>query len=147
MTSYLCKLIYSSTVSLNLIAKAKMSIKQTIVAKLLVKKIHLLVQSHKNKKFWEDLIAYFPLIRYGPHIKRLQQFSYCCVSIRCSGNVFTEPLPSKERGIHILTHSPTGGIYEVRHSGGLSCHDAHTTFRKDWFWNLKINADHSGRGV
>jgi hypothetical protein len=22
-----------------------------------------------NKKFWEDLIAYFPLIRHGPHRK------------------------------------------------------------------------------
>jgi hypothetical protein len=24
----------------------------------------------KNKKFWEELIAYFPLIRHGPHRKR-----------------------------------------------------------------------------
>jgi hypothetical protein len=29
---------------------------------------------NKNKKFWEELIASFPLIRYGPHRKRLQQF-------------------------------------------------------------------------
>jgi hypothetical protein len=29
----------------------------------------------KNKKFWEELIAYFPMIRYGSHSKRrLQQF-------------------------------------------------------------------------
>jgi hypothetical protein len=27
-----------------------------------------------NKKFWEWLIAYFPLIWQGPHKKRLQQF-------------------------------------------------------------------------
>jgi hypothetical protein len=28
---------------------------------------------------------------------RFQQYLYCCLSIRCSGNVFTEPLPSSER--------------------------------------------------
>jgi hypothetical protein len=27
-----------------------------------------------SKKFWEELISYFPLIRYGPHRKRHQQF-------------------------------------------------------------------------
>jgi hypothetical protein len=31
--------------------------------------------AYLNKKFWEELIAYFPLIRHGPHRKRpLQQF-------------------------------------------------------------------------
>jgi hypothetical protein len=25
---------------------------------------------YTNKKFWEELIAYFPLIRHGPHRKR-----------------------------------------------------------------------------
>jgi hypothetical protein len=34
----------------------------------------------ENKKFWEELIVYFPLIRHGPHRKqRVQQFFYCCV--------------------------------------------------------------------
>jgi hypothetical protein len=33
-----------------------------------------------NKKFWDKLIAYFPLIRSWLHRKRrLQQFFYCCV--------------------------------------------------------------------
>jgi hypothetical protein len=33
--------------------------------------IYLLdMTSSKNKKFWEDLITYFPLIRYGPHAKQ-----------------------------------------------------------------------------
>jgi hypothetical protein len=32
-----------------------------------------------NGKFWGELMAYFPLIRHGPHKpRRLQQF-YCCV--------------------------------------------------------------------
>jgi hypothetical protein len=55
-----------------------------------------------NKKFWEELIAYFPLIRHGLHRKRrIQQFFYCCVCIRCSGNVSTEPLTNNDSGIHI----------------------------------------------
>jgi hypothetical protein len=57
-------------------------------------------QYHKiqNKKCWEELIAYFPLTGHGQHRKRrVQQFFYCCVCIRCRGNVFTEPLPSNNR--------------------------------------------------
>jgi cytochrome c oxidase assembly factor CtaG len=50
-----------------------------------------------NKKFWEELIAYFPLIRHGQHRKRCVQKFYCCVCIRCRGNVYTEPLPTNYR--------------------------------------------------
>jgi hypothetical protein len=57
-----------------------------------------------NKKFWEELIAYFPLIR-------VQQF-YCCVCIRCRHNIFAEPLLSKDTGLHI--DRLIGEIYEVR---------------------------------
>jgi hypothetical protein len=40
------------------------------------------------------------LIRHGQHRKhRVQQFIYCCVCIRCRGKVFTEPLPSNNRGL------------------------------------------------
>jgi hypothetical protein len=28
------------------------------------------VKERKGKKFWEELTAYFPLIRHGPHIKQ-----------------------------------------------------------------------------
>jgi hypothetical protein len=61
----------------------------------------------QNKKVWEELIACFLLIRHGPHIKRcVQQSFYSCVWIRCRGNVFTEPLPSKDRrDTHIDTHT------------------------------------------
>jgi hypothetical protein len=87
----------------------------------------------KNKKFWDELLAYFPSIRHGPQRKRrLQQsfvaggpclpscylptigrytekhtdrrfhiFFYCCVCIRCRGDVHAEPLPSNDRGIHM----------------------------------------------
>jgi hypothetical protein len=53
-----------------------------------------------NKKFWEELIAYFPLYDTG-HIEN-DTFSilfYCCACIRYRGNVSTEPLPSNDRGI------------------------------------------------
>jgi hypothetical protein len=40
------------------------------------------------KKFWEELIACFPLIRHGAHRKRrVQKSVYCCMCIPCSGNV------------------------------------------------------------
>jgi hypothetical protein len=29
-----------------------------------------MIESKNNKKFWEELIAYFPLIRHGLHRKR-----------------------------------------------------------------------------
>jgi hypothetical protein len=32
----------------------------------------------------------------------------------CRGNVFTEPLPSNYKGIHIETYGLMGGIYKVR---------------------------------
>jgi hypothetical protein len=37
---------------------------------------------------------------------------FCVYSLL--GNVFTEPLPSNDRGIYIETHILTGEIYEVR---------------------------------
>jgi hypothetical protein len=57
------------------------------------------MQSTYYTKFWEELIAYFPRYETGPHRKRLVQQLYCCVCIRSSVNVFTEPLPSNDRGI------------------------------------------------
>jgi hypothetical protein len=61
---------------------------------------HILL-SHKSwscaNQRLEKLIAYFPCIRHGQHTKRrIQQFFYCCVCIRCCANVFTEPLPSND---------------------------------------------------
>jgi hypothetical protein len=56
----------------------------------------------------------------GPHRKRcVQKFFYCCVCIRCRGNVFTKPLSSNVRGLHTQTRRLTGGSYEVRGFDGL----------------------------
>jgi hypothetical protein len=59
------------------------------------------------KKFWEDVTAHNPMIRHGPNIKRSVQQFYCCMCIRCSGNVFTYPLRSNGKGdtnADTLTH-------------------------------------------
>jgi hypothetical protein len=46
-----------------------------------------------KKKFWEELIAYFPLMWHGQQRnQRVQQFFYC-VCIHCRMNAFTEPWP------------------------------------------------------
>jgi hypothetical protein len=58
-----------------------------------------------NKKFWEELIAYLPLIWHWPNRKRcLQQFFIAmrtCLMSRClamkGGIHFTKPLPSNDR--------------------------------------------------
>jgi hypothetical protein len=55
--------------------------------------------SKVNKKLWEELIAYFPLILHRPHRKwRLQQFFIA------AGTVFTEPLPNNDKGIDRKPH-------------------------------------------
>jgi hypothetical protein len=59
------------------------------------------------------------LIRHGLHRKRrVQQFFYCCVSIRCQGNY----LPSRCLATigDTQTERLMRGIYEVRSWDGLS---------------------------
>jgi hypothetical protein len=57
----------------------------------------------------EELIAYFLLIPHGPYRKRrVQQLFYCYVCTRL-GNIFTQPLPSNDRGIY--TNTQTNGWY------------------------------------
>jgi hypothetical protein len=56
------------------------------------------------------------LIGHGPHRKhRVQQFFYCCVCIRCRGNVFTEPLPSNK----LLSINKRGNRQPHRQQGDL----------------------------
>jgi hypothetical protein len=43
------------------------------------------------------IIACFPLILREQQGKLHVQQLYCCMCIRCRGNVFTEPLPSNVR--------------------------------------------------
>jgi hypothetical protein len=52
---------------------------------------------------YKDNIKFFPLIGQGSHRKR--RVFYCCVCIRCRENVFTETLPSNDRGTHIQIHT------------------------------------------
>jgi hypothetical protein len=85
-----------------------------------------------NKKFWEELIAYFPLIH-------VEQFFYCCVCIRCRRNVFAKPLLSKDTGLQIQTYRAMGGIYKISRWDGLMCHDTHTHTHTPSF--IKIGSD------
>jgi hypothetical protein len=82
-------------------------------------------EDNVNKKFWEELVAYFSFIRHGSHRKRrAQQFFYCYLCIHCRGNVFTDPLPGNEAWIHIQTHRLMGMIYEdvvEMDSGVMTC--------------------------
>lgn len=52
--------------------------------------------------------------------------------------MFTEPLPNNNRE-YTQRHRLIGGIYVVRHWDGLTCHDTHTMFHKDWFGHSEIN--------
>jgi hypothetical protein len=58
--------------------------------------------SRYNKKFWEEPVAYFPLIQHGPHRKTTSP-----KISRSHGNVFTESLPSNGRETRRQTHRPS----------------------------------------
>jgi hypothetical protein len=61
-----------------------------------------LERQHSPRQGWKVLgrtNRLLSLIRHGQHRKRrVQQFFYRCVCIRWHGNVFTEPLPSNDKG-------------------------------------------------
>lgn len=57
--------------------------------------------------------------------RRVQQFLYCYVSIRCRENVFIGPLPSND---DTLRYGLMGGVP----------HDIHTAFHYDWFGNSAV---------
>jgi hypothetical protein len=52
-----------------------------------------------NKKFWKELIAYFPWQETGHIENDVSKNSICCVCVRYRGNVSTEPLRSNDKGI------------------------------------------------
>jgi hypothetical protein len=71
------------------------------------------MRQYSNKKFWEELIAYVPLIRHEPYRKRrVKQFFYCCVCIRCGGNFIPSRCVATIGGIRIQTHRLMRGIYK-----------------------------------
>jgi hypothetical protein len=78
-----------------------------------------------------------PLIRHGPHRKRRVHSFYCCMCIRCRGNIFTEPLPSN---IHIQTDW-WGDLWSTPLSWTPVpwCIHVHTKFHKDWFRHSEVN--------
>jgi hypothetical protein len=58
------------------------------------------IQYNINKKFWEELLAYFPFIIYSvldttrTAQKTESSNSFIVACIRCYGNMFIKPLPN-----------------------------------------------------
>jgi hypothetical protein len=67
----------------------------------------------ENKKLWEELIAYFPLVPHRPHSKRSVQNSSAAACVVVAGVMTTVPLPSNNKGICIRTPTLMGRISEV----------------------------------
>jgi hypothetical protein len=84
------------------------------------------------------------MIRRGPHRKRhVQHFLYRCVCIRFQVNVFTEPLPSNDRGKNVQTHRLMEGIYEVAVEMGSSA----TIFKASFIMFSSGNQNLMGWGI
>jgi hypothetical protein len=77
------------------------------------------------QKFWEQLIAYFPLIWHEPHEKwRVQDIFYCCVYI--------EPLPSN---FYLLTYKVTAAQkFSLKQSTFLE-----RLTGPRWLWNVRLD--------
>jgi hypothetical protein len=121
--------------------------------------IHTYETNYRNNKFWEELIAYFPLT-HGPHRKRRLQKIFVAARTclpretnpqtllwydtdRMENDASNNPpvvahvfvaavtfLPSRCLATYTYRHKLMGGIYEVRRWDGLMCHHIHTKFHK-----------------
>jgi hypothetical protein len=77
-----------------------------------------------SKKFWKELITYFPLIRQGPHRKlHVEQFIYCYTCIRCCGNVLLSHCLATIEGYTYRPQTEGRGLWSC---DGLRCHNIHT---------------------
>jgi hypothetical protein len=76
-------------------------------------------ETKKNKKFCEELVAYFPLIPHGLHIeRRLQKFSIV-VCVFVTAVFLSSCCLAMIIEMDIQTHELMEGIYEVRRWNGL----------------------------
>jgi hypothetical protein len=96
---------------------------------------------HNNKKFWEELIAYFPLIRHGPHRKqRVHPAVLLLLHVFiAAGKSLSSRCLATIGGIQIQAHTLMGGIYEVRRWDEFRCHDIYIKFNKNWFRHSKVD--------
>jgi hypothetical protein len=123
-----------------------------------------------KQKFWEELIAYFPLIQHESHRKqRLEQFfiatgtslpscylatigGYTDRHTRptvllllrvfvAAGTCLRSPFLAMKIGMQKYTHRLMRRNYEVCCWDGLRCHDKHTKFNKDWLRHSKVNME------
>jgi hypothetical protein len=90
----------------------------------------------KNKKLWEELIAYFPWYDTGHIENDASNNSSIVVCIRYRDNVSIEPLPSNDRGIFIepFPSNNKGSFTEPLPSndkGRYTDTNTHTTQQRD----------------
>jgi hypothetical protein len=93
----------------------------------------------RNKKFWKELIAYYPWY-YTDCIENDASNNspiVACVFVAAVMFLLSRCLATIG-GIHIQTHKLMRGIYEVSRWDGPRCHDIHTKFHKDWFRHSKV---------
>jgi hypothetical protein len=108
-----------------------------------------------NKKFWKELIAYFPLVRQGTHRKRRLQQPFVAAGTSLSSYYLVTTGGYIDRStVQLLlcvfvpcrclattgeTHRLMGGLYEVLPWVGIRCHDMYAKFNKDWFRHSKVD--------
>jgi hypothetical protein len=93
------------------------------------------VRYWSHKKFWEELIAYFPFIRHGPHRKRCARIPLFLYALFAAVTFLPSRCLATIGGIHRLM----GGIYEVCHWDGLRCHDIHAKVHKRILIHSKVD--------
>jgi hypothetical protein len=100
---------------------------------------------HLNKKFWEELIAYFPwfdterptIVIAWVVIAGVMFLPSRCLAI--VGEILPSLCLASTGGIHVQTHRLMVRIYEVRRWDALKCHDIYTEFHKDSFRYSTVN--------
>jgi hypothetical protein len=96
----------------------------------------------ENKRFWEELTAYFPWYDMDNIENKTIDISYIVVCEFVAAVIFlASRFLATIRGIHIRTHRLMRGIYEVRRWDGPSFRYIHTKFHKDWFRQSKVNRE------
>lgn len=95
---------------------------------------------YENKKFWEELNACFPwydMDRTGSNAPN--NSSIVAAVVIAAVRFFPSRCLATIRDAHVGTHMLLGGIYEVPHWDGFTCHDRPTKFHKDWFRHSQVD--------
>jgi predicted metallo-beta-lactamase superfamily hydrolase len=75
--------------------------RNTVIRQVGIRDTNTTIKHNDNKKFWEEVIAYFPLIQHGPHGKR-------------NNFVDTHRQTYRQQGNHIIHTQEAVGILSSR---------------------------------